>query len=434
MLFLAGREASRRGGSIGRPGREGLDQSSGPVRVARTDITRRDGPYPFDQSFGPGTDAADGERGLERGPLTALSQRKLNALGTPIAYIDRNQRYRFVNKALLDWFGKRSDEVLGREIIEVLGRESYQLYRAYIDAALGGERTGYEWQLALPGRQPLWMRVDYYPDRNQQGHIRGFLATYSDVDHLKRLELEAGQREHRLRLVTDSVGLPILHFDRQLRLRFANKPFADWIGVPAEDLLGHSLADFLPSDALTEMQGYIERAFAGATVAYERRERRASGELRWVRVTLFPDREMGGRVGGAFVVWNDIEDDVRVRDALKSQQSQLRLFADNIPGPDRVSRQEPALHVRQPGVRELGVQAAGRDLRQDAVRGDGVRRRRVPASGAEARAGGRARRIRAHRPERRTASAAGCTAGWRPTSIRPARCAACIAPNTTSTT
>src|SRR4029079_4484841 len=119
----------------------------------------------------------------------------------------------------------------------------------------------------------------------------------------------------------------------QLRLRFANKPFADWIGAPAEDLLGHALNEFLPSDALTEMQGYIERAFAGATVAYERRERRVSGELRWVRVTLFPDREMGGRVGGACVVWNDSEDAARVRDALKSQQQQLRLFADNIPGP-----------------------------------------------------------------------------------------------------
>jgi PAS domain S-box-containing protein len=271
--------------------------------------------------------------GADRGPLLALSQRKLNVLGTPLAYIDRNQRYRFANKALLDWFGKRIDEVLNREVIEVMGRESYQLYRAYVEAALGGERTGYEWQLAMPGRQPIWIRVDYYPDRNQQGHIRGFLATYSDVDHVKRLELEAGQREHRLRLVTDSVGLPILHFDRQLRLRFANKPFADWIGVAADDLLGHALSDFLPSDALTEMQGYIERAFAGATVSYERRERRATGELRWVRVTLFPDREMGGRVGGAFVVWNDIEDDVRVRDALKSQQQQLRLFADNIPGP-----------------------------------------------------------------------------------------------------
>ena len=81
------------------------------------------------------------------------------------------------------------------------------------------------------------------------------------------------------------------------------------------------------------MQGYIERAFAGATVSYERRERPASGELRWARITLFPDREPGGKTGGAFVVINDIEDDIRIREALKSQESQLRLFADNIPGP-----------------------------------------------------------------------------------------------------
>jgi PAS domain S-box-containing protein len=72
--------------------------------------------------------------------------------------------------------------------------------------------------------------------------VRGFLVTYSDVDHVKRLELEAGQREHRLRLVTDSVGVPILYVDRQLKIRFANQPFADWIGINYDDLLGHGCA------------------------------------------------------------------------------------------------------------------------------------------------------------------------------------------------
>ncbi len=265
--------------------------------------------------------------------LTALSQRKLNALGLPLAYIDREQRYRLVNKAFADWLGKRIDEIVGHEVIEILGRDLYQLYHAYVEAALSGERTGYERQLFSKAHQGIWIRVDYYPDRSSQGLVRGFLATYSDVDQLKRLELEAGQREHRLRLVTDSVGLPILYFDRQQKLRFANKPFGDWIGVPSDDLLGHALRDFLSADALAEMQGYIDRALAGATVSYERRERKFDGELRWVRITLFPDRELGGRVGGVFAVLNDIEDDVRVRDALKSQQSQLKLFADNIPGP-----------------------------------------------------------------------------------------------------
>ena len=265
--------------------------------------------------------------------LSALSQRKLNALGLPLAYIDREQRYRFVNKAFAEWLGKRIDEIVGHEVIEVLGRDLYQLYHAYVEAALEGERTGYERQLFSTVRKGIWIRVDYYPDRSPNGVVRGYLATYSDVDQLKRLELEAGQREHRLRLVTDSVGLPILYFDRQQKLRFGNKPFSDWIGIASDDLLGHTLRDFLPADALAEMQGYIDRALVGATVSYERRDRKSDGELRWVRITLFPDREMGGRVGGVFAVMNDIEDDVRVRDALKSQQSQLKLFADNIPGP-----------------------------------------------------------------------------------------------------
>src|SRR5438128_10438650 len=271
--------------------------------------------------------------GGERETLLALSQRKLNALGMPVCYIDRDQRYRFVNRAFLEWTGKTAGEVSGREIIEVEGRELYQLYHADIEAALSGERVSFERQLSSAKRNAFWIRVDYYPDRGPRGEIRGLLATYTDVDNIKRLELEAGEREHRLRVVTDSVGLPIFYFDRALRLRFANKPYGVYIGAPVEDLLGQPLKNFVAADALSEMQGYVERAFAGATVSYDRRERPASGELRWVRITLFPDREPGGRTGGAFVVINDIEDDIRIREALKSQEAQLRLFADNIPGP-----------------------------------------------------------------------------------------------------
>ncbi|MDQ6917431.1 MAG: PAS domain-containing protein, partial [Pseudomonadota bacterium] len=271
--------------------------------------------------------------GAERDALLALSQRKLNALGLPICYIDAFQRYRFVNRAFLDWTGKPLGDVIGREVVEVDGRELYQLYHAYLEAALSGERVSFERQLSSVKRNAFWIRVDFYPDRGPRGEVRGVLATYTDVDNIKHLELEAGEREHRLRIVTDSVGLPIFYFDRGLRLRFANKPYGKYIGAPVEDLIGQPLKNFVAPDALAEMQAYVERAFAGATVSYDRRERPASGELRWVRITLFPDREPGGKSGGAFVVINDIEDDVRIREALKSQEGQLRLFADNIPGP-----------------------------------------------------------------------------------------------------
>ena len=171
--------------------------------------------------------------GGERETLLALSQRKLNALGMPVCYIDRDQRYRFVNRAFLEWTGKAAGEVSGREIIEVEGRELYQLYHAYIEAALSGERVSFERQLSSAKRNAFWIRVDYYPDRGPRGEIRGLLATYTDVDNIKRLELEAGEREHRLRVVTDSVGLPIFYFDRALRLRFANKPYGVYPARPS---------------------------------------------------------------------------------------------------------------------------------------------------------------------------------------------------------
>jgi PAS domain S-box-containing protein len=214
-----------------------------------------------------------------------------------------------------------------------MGREVFPLYEAYVEAALAGERTGFEHQLSVPGRPAIWIHVDSYPDRGTDGDVRGFLVCYANIDQLKRLELEAGGREHRLRLVTDSVGSPIIHFDRNLKLRFANKPFGDWIGVAPDDLLGRRVQELITGGTFADMDEHIDRAFSGAKVSFERRERKATGELRWVRITLFPDRAVGGRVDGIFAVMTDIDDDIGIRDALREQEVQLRLFADNIPGP-----------------------------------------------------------------------------------------------------
>ncbi len=122
---------------------------------------------------------------------------------------------------------------------------------------------------------------------------------------------------------------------------------------PADDLLGHGLRDVLPADSMSEMNASLERAFAGASVSYERRERKSTGEMRWMRMTLFPDREVTGRTGGAFVVLNDIEDDVRIRDALKGQQAQLRLAAGSVADPAAAACPSPgsAPHGRRAEAR-----------------------------------------------------------------------------------
>ena len=152
-----------------------------------------------------------------------------------------------------------------------------------------------------------------------------------------------------------------------MRLRFANKPYGVYIGV-TDRRPDRPAAQGVASPPMLwpRCRAYIERAFAGATVSYERRERPASGELRWARITLFPDREAGGRTGGAFVVINDIEDDIRIREALKAQEAQLRLFADNIPGP--IAYLDKTLHVHASSTRRSRTGCAGRRTRSTARR------------------------------------------------------------------
>ena len=169
---------------------------------------------------------------MEREALLALSQRKLNALGLPVCYIDAYQRYRFVNRAFLDWTGAsagRRHRPRGRR-----GRRPRAL-PALSRLHRGRARPASASASSASCRRSSAMRSGSAstttPTAVQRGDVRGVLATYTDVDTIKRLELEAGEREHRLRIVTDSVGLPIFYFDRALRLRFANKPYGKYIGV-----------------------------------------------------------------------------------------------------------------------------------------------------------------------------------------------------------
>ena len=172
------------------------------------------------------------------------------------------------------------------------------------------------------------------------------------------------------------------------------------------------------------MQGYIERAFARRDgVVRAPRAQAPTASCAGCAMTLFPDRESGGRVGGAFAVMNDIEDDVRIRDALRRRKSQLRLFADNIPGPiaylDRalhytfvnqafanwVCRPQDEIYGKTPHeVLPRDVATFLRPILKRAQDGEHVEYERVGKN-----AGRRAR--------------AGCTAASRPTSMPRARCA-----------
>ena len=101
-----------------------------------------------------------------------------DASPAPIGYIDRTQRYVFVNQAYERWFGRPRASIIGLKMEELMGPEIYARAKGPIERALLGEAVTFENYLA--GEVPRHVQVNYVPDFGAEG-IRGVFVLSSDI-------------------------------------------------------------------------------------------------------------------------------------------------------------------------------------------------------------------------------------------------------------
>jgi len=152
------------------------------------------------------------ERALdERKRLLRLITDNVPAL---IAYIDRDQRYAFLNAHIAREFGIDVDATLGRTMCEVRGEAVYARLQPHVEAALRGERCGFVYTEEVGGRT-THLQSNYVPDIDADGAVQGFYAMTFDVTELR-------ETQHQLELLARVDALTGLanrrQFDETLRV------------------------------------------------------------------------------------------------------------------------------------------------------------------------------------------------------------------------
>ncbi len=127
-----------------------------------------------------------------------------NAVPALISYIDTNYRYRSVNQTYEQWFGLKQEHMVGRHVREVFGEVAWDKARPYMELAVGGEEVFYEQELLFQHGGPRWVHVNYTPDHDNQGQVRGFITMVQDISMRRRAEKESEVAVDFLRLVNDS--------------------------------------------------------------------------------------------------------------------------------------------------------------------------------------------------------------------------------------
>jgi PAS domain S-box-containing protein len=147
-----------------------------------------------------------------------------------IAHVDNSERYVFANSTYFDWYGLRPEQIVGKTIAELLGPEAYEKRKAFIHAALRGDRVSYDATVKLKDGSSRTVETVYVPNICSSGNVDGFIAVVSDISERRRsqehLDLVMRELKHHMRnLLTLVQGLSSQTFRRERPLPEAMESF-----------------------------------------------------------------------------------------------------------------------------------------------------------------------------------------------------------------
>jgi PAS domain S-box-containing protein len=181
-------------------------------------------------------------RQAEQALRESAQQLRLITDGMPalISYVDRQRRYRFVNKAYSEWFGLRNEAVVGHYMWEVLGEAAYAAARPHIDEALAGHGVTYERVLPYQHGGARFVQATYIPEHAPDGSVNGFFVLVVDLTERKQAEDRLRYQSQLLDALTGSILDGILVVSPEGRILHYNQQFLDIWAFPPEILASQS--------------------------------------------------------------------------------------------------------------------------------------------------------------------------------------------------
>lgn len=167
----------------------------------------------------------------------------MDLVPSPVAYINKNCRYEYVNKAYLEWYDAQPGDIIGKTPLEFLGHGIFDRIEDYVKRALAGEQVSYEIEIPYRNNHRS-VEASYTPDVDDEGNVKGYLATWKDLTETKKAQKELQRKQRELQDYADNATVGLHWVDAEGKIIWANKAELDMFGFSAEEYLGHSISEF----------------------------------------------------------------------------------------------------------------------------------------------------------------------------------------------
>ena len=252
-----------------------------------------------------------------------------DALPVSLAFVDRDLRYRFVNRALAEFLERSRGDLLGRTMDEILNPAAMADRRPLLDAALAGERQWFAAEFDHPTRGPLAIQSEYLPQRAPDGTVFGLILLINDVTEHRVSERALKESEARFRRIADSAPVPMWVTRRDRTRDFVNQAYVEMMGVSEKEARQVNwMARIHPDDKSRIIAATLAGEASGGSFTTEARFELRPGAWRWMSAVSQPrhgpDGEIVGYIGTATDITVAKEAELELRRQVEERTTELR--------------------------------------------------------------------------------------------------------------
>ena len=125
-----------------------------------------------------------------------------------------------------------------------------------------------------------------------------------------------GFEEPKLLAFLDAIPARVAFFDRERRHVYANREYAEAIGMPAEEFIGQTLAEIFGEETYQQLKPFGDRALAGESLEWEGWIHHPRLGNRYGRRIYRPHIRPDGTIEGYFLLIRDQTDEMLRQEAL----------------------------------------------------------------------------------------------------------------------
>jgi PAS domain S-box-containing protein len=157
-----------------------------------------------------------------------------------------------------------------------------------------------------------------------------------DVTERRRTEQALRDSESKYRTIVDTAHEGIWVVDLESVTTYVNQRAAQMLGYRPDEILGHTVFEFMDESLHAEARKLRERRHTGLTEQFDFRLRHRDGTDVWLSISASPVTDGGGNIAGALLMLADISARKHAEQAQRESESRLRALLDA--NPDLVVR------------------------------------------------------------------------------------------------